>query len=180
MKERVTTLISEEKLKSRVKEIAKEITEYYNGEEVKTVCVLKGAVMFMVDLVKNLELPVKFDFMDVSSYGNSTESSGQIKILKDLDDPIEGENLLIVEDIIDSGRTLHYLINYLESKKPKSIKLCTLFDKPERREFNVRVDWTGFDIPDEFIVGYGLDYAQRYRNLPFIGVLHFDEDGEQE
>ncbi len=176
MKERVTTLISEEKLKARVQEIAKEITEYYNGEEVKTVCVLKGAVMFMVDLVKSLDLPVKFDFMDVSSYGNSTESSGSIKILKDLDDPIEGENLLIVEDIIDSGRTLHYLMDYLKSKKPKSIKLCTLFDKPDRREFDVHVDWTGFDIPDEFIVGYGLDYAQRYRNLPFIGVLHFDED----
>lgn len=176
MKERVTTLISEETLKARVQEIAKEITEFYNGEEVKTVCVLKGAVMFMVDLVKSLDLPVKFDFMDVSSYGNSTESSGNIKILKDLDDPIEGENLLIVEDIIDSGRTLHYLMDYLKSKKPKSIKLCTLFDKPERREFDVHVDWTGFDIPDEFIVGYGLDYAQRYRNLPYIGVLHFDED----
>lgn len=176
MKERVTTLISEETLKARVQEIAKEITEFYNGEEVKTVCVLKGAVMFMVDLVKSLDLPVKFDFMDVSSYGNSTESSGNIKILKDLDDPIEGENLLIVEDIIDSGRTLHYLMDYLKSKKPKSIRLCTLFDKPERREFDVHVDWTGFDIPDEFIVGYGLDYAQRYRNLPYIGVLHFDED----
>lgn len=176
MKERVTTLISEETLKARVQEIAKEITESYKGEEVKTICVLKGAVMFMVDLVKNLNLPVKFDFMAVSSYGNSTESSGNIQILKDLDDPIEGENILIVEDIIDSGRTLHYLIEYLNSKKPKSIKLCTLFDKPERREFEVNVDWTGFDIPDEFIVGYGLDYAQRYRNLPFIGVLHFDED----
>ena len=176
MKERVTTLISEEKLKARVQEIAKEITEFYNGEEVKTVCLIKGAVMFMVDLVKSLDLPVKFDFMDVSSYGNATESSGNIKILKDLDDPIEGENLLIVEDIIDSGRTLHYLLDYLKSKNPKSIKLCTLFDKPERREFDVHVDWTGFDIPDEFIVGYGLDYAQRYRNLPYIGILHFDED----
>lgn len=176
MKERVTTLISEEALKVRVQEIAKEITEHYNGEEVKTVCVLKGAVMFMVDLVKSIDLPVKFDFMDVSSYGNSTESSGNIKILKDLDDPIEGENLLVVEDIIDSGRTLHYLMDYLKSKNPKSIKLCTLFDKPDRREFDVHVDWTGFDIPDEFIVGYGLDYAQRYRNLPYIGVLHFDED----
>ena len=176
MKERVTTHISEEKLKTRVQEIAREITEYYNGEEVKTVCVLKGVVMFMVDLVKNVDLPVKFDFMDVSSYGNSTESSGNIKILKDLDDPIEGENILIVEDIIDSGRTLHYLIDYLKSKNPKSVKLCTLFDKPDRREFDVHVDWTGFDIPDEFIVGYGLDYAQRYRNLPYIGVLHFDEE----
>ena len=176
MKERVTTLISEEKLKKSVLEIAKEITEAYDGEEVKTICVLKGAVMFMVDLVKNIDLPVKFDFMAVSSYGDGTTSSGTIKILKDLDDPIEGENVLIVEDIIDSGRTLSYLIDYLKSKNPKSIKLCTLFDKPERREFDVKVDWTGFDIPDEFIVGYGLDYAQRYRNLPYIGVLHFDEE----
>lgn len=176
MKERVTTLISEDTLKERIQEIAKEITESYNGEEVKTICVLKGAVMFMVDLVKNLDLPVKFDFMDVSSYGNATQSSGNIKILKDLDDPIAGENILIVEDIIDSGRTLHYLMEYLKSKNPKSIKLCTLFDKPDRREFDVNVDWTGFDIPDEFIVGYGLDYAQRYRNLPFIGVLHFDDE----
>lgn len=176
MKERVTTLISEGKLKARVQEIAKEITEYYNGEEVKTICVLKGAVMFMVDLVKLLDLPVRFDFMDVSSYGNSTVSSGNIKINKDLDDPIEGENILVVEDIIDSGRTLHHLLEYLKKKNPKSIKLCTLFDKPERREFDVKVDWVGFDIPDEFIVGYGLDYDQRYRNLPYIGVLHFDED----
>lgn len=176
MKERVTTLISEDKLKARVQEIAKEITKYYKGEEIKTVCVLKGAVMFMVDLVKYVDLPVKFDFMDVSSYGNSTESSGHIKILKDLDDPIEGENVLIVEDIIDSGRTLYYLMDYLKSKKPKSIKLCALFDKPDRRQFDISVDWKGFDIPDEFIVGYGLDYAQRYRNLPYIGILHFDED----
>ena len=130
----------------------------------------------MVDLVKYLELPVKFDFMDVSSYGNDISSSGNIKILKDLDDPIEGENILIVEDIIDSGRTLYYLIEYLKSKNPKSIKLCTLFNKPDRREFDVEVDWIGFEIPDEFIVGYGLDYAQRYRNLPYIGILHFDED----
>lgn len=176
MKERVTTLISESELKERIQSIAKEITKHYNGEEVKTICVLKGAVMFMVDLVKYLDLPVRFDFMDVSSYGDSTQSSGNIKILKDLDDPIEGENILIVEDIIDSGRTLYYLIDYLKSKNPKSIKLCTLFDKPDRREFDVHVDWTGFDIPDEFIVGYGLDYAQRYRNLPYIGILHFDED----
>ena len=176
MTERVTTLISEKELKERVTSIAAEITKSYNGEEVKTICVLKGAVMFMVDLVKYLELPVKFDFMDVSSYGNDTSSSGNIKILKDLDDPIEGENILIVEDIIDSGRTLFYLIEYLKSKNPKSIKLCTLFNKPDRREFDVEVDWIGFEIPDEFIVGYGLDYAQRYRNLPYIGILHFDED----
>lgn len=176
MKERVTTFISEEDLKAKVQEIAGEITKSYNGEEIKTICILKGAVMFMVDLVKSVDLPIKFDFMDVSSYGDSTQSSGQIKILKDLDDPIEGENILIVEDIIDSGRTLYYLIEYLKSKKPKSIKLCALFNKPDRREFDVNVDWTGFEIPDEFIVGYGLDYAQRYRNLPYIGILHFDEE----
>lgn len=176
MTERITTLISEKELKDKVISIANEITKSYNGEAVKTICVLKGAVMFMVDLVKYIDLPVKFDFMDVSSYGNSTSSSGNIKILKDLDDPIEGENILIVEDIIDSGRTLYYLIEYLKSKNPKSIKLCTLFNKPDRREFDVSVDWIGFDIPDEFIVGYGLDYAQRYRNLPYIGILHFDEE----
>lgn len=176
MKERITTLISEEEIKSRVEKIAEEITQYYNGEEVKVICILKGAIMFMTDLVKSIKLPVKFDFMAVSSYGNDVKSSGNIKILKDLDDSIQGENILIVEDIIDSGRTLFYLLEYLKSKNPKSIKLCTLFDKPERREFDVNVDWTGFNIPDEFIVGYGLDYAQRYRNLPFIGVLHFDEE----
>ncbi len=174
--ENVAVLINEEDIKNRVKELAEEITKYYNGEPVKMICILKGAVMFMVDLAKSVDLPVMLDFMSVSSYGNSTVSSGNIKILKDLDKPIEGQNLLIVEDIIDSGRTLHHLVKYLADKKPKSVKLCTLLDKPERREFDVKVDWTGFEIPDEFIVGYGLDFDERYRNLPYIGVLSFDEE----
>lgn len=174
--ENVAVLISEEDIKKRVAELGSEITDYYNGEPVKMICILKGGVMFMVDLAKNVNLPVMFDFMSVSSYGSSTVSSGNIKILKDLDAPIEGQNVLIVEDIIDSGRTLYHLLGYLENKNPKSIKLCTLFDKPERREFDVEVEWTGFNIPDEFIVGYGLDFDERYRNLPYIGVLSFDEE----
>ena len=171
MKERVTTLMSEETLKARVQEIAKEITESYKGEEVKTICVLKGAVMFMVDLVKNLDLPVKFDFMAVSSYGNSTESSGNIQILKDLDDPIEGENILIVEDIIDSGRTLASLSEYLLTKKPSSLKICTLLDKKERRVMDVDVNYCGFSIEDKFVLGYGLDYNDKLRNLDYIGYV---------
>lgn len=174
--ENLSVLISEKDIKNRVKELAQEITEYYKDEPVKMICILKGAVMFMVDLAKSVNLPVMLDFMSVSSYGRSTSSSGHIKILKDLDMPIEGQNVLIVEDIIDSGRTLHHLIGYLEKKNPKSLNICALFDKPERREFEVNVSWTGFDIPDEFIVGYGLDYDERYRNLPYIGVLSFSEE----
>ncbi len=173
--ENITVLISEKDIKDRVKELAQEISKYYRGEPVKMICILKGAVMFMVDLAKSVDLPVMLDFMSVSSYGNSTVSSGNIKILKDLDTSIEGQNVLIVEDIIDSGRTLHYLMDYLARKNPKSLKICTLFDKVERREVEVDVAWTGFDIPDEFIVGYGLDYDEKYRNLPYIGVLSFDD-----
>lgn len=173
--EKIKEFISEKEIKNKVLELAKQITEYYNGEPVKMICILKGAVMFMVDLAKSVDLPVMFDFMSVSSYGSSTVSSGTIKILKDLDAPIEGQNLLIVEDIIDSGRTLYNLKGYLESKKPKSINICTLFDKPERREFDIEVKWSGFKIPDEFIVGYGLDYDERYRHLPYIGILSFEE-----
>ncbi len=175
MKEIITELISAEAIEKRVEEIAADITEYYKGEELTTICVLKGAVMFMVDLVKHIDLPVKFDFMDVSSYGNATESSGNIRINKDLENSIEGQNVLIVEDIIDSGGTLFQLLKYLGSKKPKSLKICTLFDKPERRKYDIDVTWRGFEIPDEFIVGYGLDYAQKYRNLPYIGALKFEK-----
>ena len=174
MKEEIKLFISEEEIQKRVNELASEITSYYQGEELKVICVLRGAVMFMVDLVKAIKLPIKFDFMDVSSYGSGTVSSGNIKILKDLDDSIEGENVLIVEDIIDSGLTLSHLVKYLKDKKPKSVQICTLFDKPQRREFDVDIEWTGFEIPDEFIVGYGLDYDQKYRNLPFIGVITFE------
>lgn len=175
-KEKITVFISEEEIKAKVIELANQITEYYNGEPVKMICILKGAVMFMVDLAKAVDLPVMFDFMSVSSYGASTESSGTIKILKDLDATIEDQHVVIVEDIIDSGRTLFQLLKYLKAKKPKSVDICTLFDKPDRREFDVDVRWSGFTIPDEFIVGYGLDYAERYRHLPYIGILEFVDE----
>ena len=134
------------------------------------ICVLKGGVFFTCELAKRLTIPVSMDFMSVSSYGADTKSSGVVKIVKDLDEGIEGKNVLVVEDIIDSGRTLSYLLEYLRNRNPKSLKLCTLLDKPERRVVEVNVDYTCFDIPDEFVVGYGLDYAQKYRNLPYIGV----------
>lgn len=135
------------------------------------ICVLKGGVFFTCELAKRLTIPVSMDFMSVSSYGADTKSSGVVKIVKDLDEGIEGKNVLVVEDIIDSGRTLSYLLEYLRNRNPKSLKLCTLLDKPERRVVEVNVDYTCFDIPDEFVVGYGLDYAQKYRNLPYIGVV---------
>ena len=135
------------------------------------ICVLKGGVFFTCELAKRLTIPVSMDFMSVSSYGADTKSSGVVKIIKDLDEGIEGKNVLVVEDIIDSGRTLSYLLEYLRNRNPKSLKLCTLLDKPERRVVEVNVDYTCFNIPDEFVVGYGLDYAQKYRNLPYIGVV---------
>ena len=141
------------------------------------ICVLKGGVFFMCELAKRITVPVSMDFMSVSSYGNDTKSSGVVKIVKDLDEAIEGKDVLVVEDIIDSGRTLSYLLENLRNRKPKSLKLCTLLDKPERRVVEVDVHYTGFSIPDEFVVGYGLDYCQIYRNLPYIGVVKLD--GEQ-
>ncbi len=176
MKETVNMLISAEQIKDKIKEITTQIEKDFNGEDIVLVCILKGGVMFMVDIAKNLTQNVTFDFMDVSSYGNGTESSGNIKINKDLENPIEGKNVIIVEDIIDSGRTLNYLCKYLKEKKPNKLKICTLLDKPERRVFDIDVDYVGFEIPDKFIVGYGLDYAERYRNLPYIGILNFEED----
>lgn len=177
MKEKLTVLIGEREIQTRVEQLAEEISQQYKGESLLVVGILRGAVMFMVDLLKNLKLDdVQIDFMSASSYGSSTVSSGKINIKKDLSDSIEGRNVLIVEDIIDTGNTLHYLIEYLQKDNPKSIRLCTLFDKPERREKEVSVDWVGFDIPNKFIVGYGLDYAQKYRNLPYIAELAFVED----
>ncbi|MCT4595940.1 MAG: hypoxanthine phosphoribosyltransferase [Anaeromicrobium sp.] len=164
-------LYSEEKIKNKVKEIADKITEDYQGQEVLLVGVLKGANMFMADLMRQIQLPVSIDFMAVSSYGHSTQSSGVVKILKDLDNSIENKNVIIVEDIIDSGLTLHYICENLLSRKPNSLKICTLLDKPERRTINMTVDYKGFNIPDEFIVGYGIDYAEKFRNLPYIGIL---------
>ncbi|MCD7882778.1 MAG: hypoxanthine phosphoribosyltransferase [Lachnospiraceae bacterium] len=175
MKEKVRILLSEQEVDQRIAEIARQISEDYAGKEVHLICVLKGAVFFMCELAKRITVPVTMDFMSVSSYGNDTKSSGVVKIVKDLDEPIEGRNVLIVEDIIDSGRTLSYLIDILEKRNPASLRLCTLLDKPERRITQVVVDYTAFNIPDEFVVGYGLDYAQRYRDLPFIGVIDFVE-----
>ena len=171
MKENINVIISEEEIQKRVSEIADRISKDYNGEDISFICILKGGIMFMVDLAKKINSNIEFDFMEVSSYGNNMSSSGNIKINKDLQNPIEGKNIIIVEDIIDSGRTLNYLCRYLKEKKPASIKICTHLDKPERRVFDIKVDYTGFTIPDKFIVGYGLDYAERYRNLPYIAVI---------
>ena len=167
----VKVLVPEEDVAKRIKELGEQISKDYAGKQVHLICVLKGGVFFMCELAKRITVPVSMDFMSVSSYGDGTKSSGVVKIAKDLDETLEGKNVLIVEDIIDSGRTLYYLMDILSKRNPKSMKLCTLLDKPERRVKDVKVDYVGFNIPDEFVVGYGLDYAQRYRNLPFIGVV---------
>lgn len=171
MAERIDVLISEEDVEKRIAELGKIISEEYEGKEIHMICVLKGGVFFMCELAKYITVPVTMDFMSVSSYGDETSSSGVVKIVKDLDEPLEGKNVLVVEDIIDSGRTLSYLMEILEKRQPDSMKLCTLLDKPDRRVREVRVEHVGFEIPDEFVVGYGLDYKQRYRNLPYIGIV---------
>ena len=176
MKEKVDVLISEKEIDNRILEIADRINKDYEGEELTLICVLKGGVMFMCDLAKRLNLNVRLDFMSVSSYGSETKSSGVVKIIKDLDNSIDGKNVLVVEDIIDSGNTLSYLMDILKKRGPKSIKLCTLLDKPSRREKkDVLVDYVCFEIEDKFVVGYGLDYDQRYRNLPYIGVMELSD-----
>ena len=171
MAESIRVLVSEEKIVKRIMELGAKISEDYAGKSVHLICILKGSVFFTCELAKRITVPVSMDFMSVSSYGNNTSSSGIVKIAKDLDEPLEGKDVLIVEDIIDSGRTLYYLMQLLEKRKPASMKICTLLDKPERRERDVKVEYTGFNIPDKFVVGYGLDYAQKYRNLPYIGVV---------
>ena len=171
MAERIDVLISEEEVEKRISEMGKIISEEYEGKEIHKICVLKGGVFFMCQLAKHITVPVTMDFMSISSYGDDTSSSGVVKIIKDLDEPLEGKDVLVVEDIIDSGRTLSYLMEILEKRKPNSMRLCTLLDKPDRRVREVHVDHMGFEIPDEFVVGYGLDYKQRYRNLPYIGVV---------
>ncbi|MCH4278641.1 hypoxanthine phosphoribosyltransferase [Mediterraneibacter sp. NSJ-151] len=171
MAETIRELVSEKAVDERIVELGKQISKDYEGKQVHLICVLKGGVFFMCELAKRISVPVSMDFMSVSSYGDDTKSSGVVKIVKDLDEAIEGKDVLIVEDIIDSGRTLYYLIDILKKRNPKSVRLCTLLDKPERRVKDVKVDYVGFNIPDEFVVGYGLDYAQKYRNLPFIGVV---------
>ncbi len=171
MSDKIRVMIDEKKVDQRIEEIGKEISRAYEGKCVHMVCVLKGSVFFACELAKRITVPVSLDFMSVSSYGNDTKSSGVVKIVKDLDEPLEGKDVLIVEDIIDSGRTLSYLIEILKQRNPASLQLCTLLDKPDRRVKEVKVDYTCFEIPDEFVVGYGLDYAQKYRNLPYIGVV---------
>ena len=172
MADKIRVLLTEEEVNARISEIAARINEDYEGKSVHLICILKGGVFFTCELAKRLTVPVTLDFMSVSSYGSGTVSSGVVKIVKDLDEPLEGKEVLIVEDILDSGRTLAYLIQVLMQRNPASIRLCTLLDKPERRvKKQVAVDYTCFTIPHEFVVGYGLDYDQRYRNLPYIGVI---------
>ena len=173
MREKVRIFLQEQEINARIAQVAKQISEDYADREVHLICVLKGSVFFMCELAKRITVPVTMDFMSVSSYGSDTKSSGVVKIVKDLDEPLDGKDVLIVEDIVDSGRTLSYLMDILGKRNPRSLKLCTLLDKPDRRVTSVQVDYTCFDIPDEFVVGYGLDYAQKYRNLPFVGIVEF-------
>ena len=175
MSEHIRVLLPEEEVDARIQEIGEQISREYEGKQVHMICVLKGGSFFMCELAKRITVPVSLDFMAVSSYGSGTTSGGVVKIVKDLDETIREKDVLVVEDIVDSGRTLSYLLEMLQARGPKSLRLCTLLDKPDRRVVDVKVDYTGFHIPDEFVVGYGLDYDQRYRNLPYIGVVEFDQ-----
>ena len=169
-------MFTEEEVDRRIQEIGDQITRDYAGKQIHMVCVLKGGAFFMCELAKRIKLDVSLDFMSASSYGSGTESSGLVKIVKDLDEPLKDKEVIVVEDIVDSGRTLSYLLKMLSERGPKSLKLCTLLDKPDRRVVEVPVDYTGFKIPDYFVVGYGLDYKQLYRNLPYVGVVEFEEE----
>ncbi len=171
MSAKISVLIPEDEIDARISELGKQITEDYKGKNIHMICVLKGGVFFMCELAKRIDLDLSMDFMSISSYGAGTVSSGIVKIIKDLDEPLEGKDVLVVEDIIDSGHTLSYLIDMLQKRKPASMQICTLLDKPERRENPVDVKYVGFSIPDKFVVGYGLDFDQKYSNLPFIGVV---------
>lgn len=174
MTEKISVLLSEEEVDARIKQIGEQISRDYEGKQVHLVCVLKGGSFFMCELAKRITVPVSMDFMSVSSYGSETKSSGVVKIVKDLDEPLSGKHVIVIEDIVDSGRTLSYLLAMLKDRGPESVSLCTLLDKPERRVVDVHVDYTGFQIPDKFVVGYGLDYDQKYRNLPYIGTVEFE------
>lgn len=174
MSERVEVLLSEEKINTRIREIGEQISKDYAGKSVHLVCILKGGSFFMCELAKRITVPVSIDFMSVSSYGSGSESSGVIKIVKDLDEPLTDKHVLVIEDIVDTGKTLHYLLELLKNRGAADVKLCALLDKPDRRVVDIKADYTGFQIPDEFVVGYGMDYAQRYRNLPYIGIVKFD------
>lgn len=171
MAEKIKVLITEEEIDQKVRELGKKISEDYAGKQVHLICVLKGGAFFMCELAKRITVPVSMDFMSVGSYGDGTQSTGVVRIAKDLDETIEGKDVLIVEDIVDSGNTLYYLMQVLSKRNPASMRLCTLLDKPDRRVKDVKSDYFGFVIPDEFVVGFGLDYAQKYRNLPYIGVV---------
>lgn len=171
MAENVRVLIPEKDVEERIREMGRQISDEYKGRQVHLICVLKGGVFFMCELAKKIDVPVSLDFMSVSSYGDGTSSNGVVRIVKDLDESLEGKDVIVVEDIIDSGRTLSYLLELLKKRNPNSMRLCTLLDKPDRRVREVHVDYVGFEIPDEFVVGYGLDYAQKYRNLPYIGIV---------
>lgn len=164
-------LLSEEQISEKVKEIGAQITKDYEGEKLLIITILKGSVIFAADLLREIKIPVEIDFMCLSSYGSSSESSGAVKIVKDLNEPIEGKNVLVIEDILDSGNTLSHLVKLLGTRNPKSIRIATLLDKPDRRIAEVDVAYKGFSIPDEFVIGYGLDYAEKYRNLPYVGIL---------
>ena len=178
MKESIKIMIPESEIEKRTREIGEQISRDYAGKTVHMICVLKGGVYFMTALSKRIseDVPVTLDFMSVSSYGDDTKSSGIVKIVKDLDEPLEGKDVLIVEDIIDSGRTLYYLMDIIRGRKPASVRLCTLLDKPERRVRGVHVDYTGFNIEDRFVIGCGMDYKQKYRNLPYIGEVVLSEE----
>ena len=171
MHDEVKVLISEEEVNQKINELAEQISKDYEGKAVHLICILKGSVFFCCELAKRITVPVTLDFMSVSSYGSETVSSGRVRILKDLDESIQGKHCIIIEDIIDSGRTLSYLRDLLATRSPKSLSICTLLDKPDRRVTDVKVQYVGFEIPDEFVVGYGLDYDQIYRNLPYVGVI---------
>lgn len=173
-KHHIETLLTEEAVNERIKELGAQISRDYAGKSIHLICILKGSVYFTCELAKRITIPVTMDFMQCSSYGAETKSSGIVKLAKDLDEPITGKNVLIIEDIIDSGRTLNHLKNLLGQREPESLKLCTLLDKPSRRVVDVDVEYVGFEIEDKFVVGYGLDYDQQYRNLPYIGVVNFD------
>ncbi len=171
MAEKIGVLISETEVDKKIAEMAEQISKEYEGKVVHLVGVLKGSVFFMCELAKKITVPVTLDFMAVSSYGNDTKSSGVVKLIKDLDESIEGRDVILVEDIMDSGRTLSYLVKILKERRPASFKVITLLDKPDRRVVDIEPDMTGFVIPDRFVVGYGLDCAQKYRNLPYVGVI---------
>ena len=171
MAENVRILLKEEEVDKRIAEVAAMINRDYAGKEVHLICILKGGVFFTCELAKRLTVPVSMDFMSVSSYGSGTESSGVVRIVKDLDESIAGKNVLIVEDILDTGITLSNLVPMLKMRNPNSVKICTILDKPSRRKADIQPDYEGFQVPDEFVVGYGLDYDEKYRNLPYVGVL---------